>query len=34
MFYPAPRVDRWEPWIALLLVAALLAGATTLQFLY
>jgi hypothetical protein len=34
MLYPAPRVDRWDPWIAALLLAALAAAATTVHLLW
>lgn len=26
MLYPTPRTDRWDPWIALTMLAILIAG--------
>jgi len=29
MLYPTPRVDRWDPWIPLVLLAILITAAVT-----
>jgi hypothetical protein len=31
MLYPTPRIDRWEPWIALILLVALVVGAAAVR---
>jgi hypothetical protein len=33
MLCPTPRTDRWDPWIALVLLIGLIAGAGTIHLL-
>jgi hypothetical protein len=34
MLYPTPRADRWDPWIAVVLLLALLTAATAFHLLW
>jgi hypothetical protein len=31
MLYPTPRTDRWDPWIALIVLVALILGAVAVR---
>jgi hypothetical protein len=34
MLYPPPRVDRWDPWLSLLLLAAFITAAVAVHLLW